>query len=409
MGERDWVAVSEEGTEAGWGRDGKGVGVVALVSTLITFASHLCAIRNNTDSQGLYSPLLILGVSDVTLSLYLISFLLSTPILALTSHLLRYRPAKRLDKGGSTRSVSTHQSLALLSESQLSLPITVSPKLTPPAEKRTTMMNDTLARLLGPKPSVSDFGYDRRPRPHTVYGDAQRDAQAEEKLKYVMARRSTDLWLEQGHAIEGGGIISRVTEMLKPYPAMRVLDSQIPARPDTLTRLRGGVMSMIAKRKSNHDEEHSMANMGAPSISITSPSKFDRRRVSGISTAEGDYDYDQTMGSAELSAEIQVARYGRMSRGPMVLCGPGHERKDSYDVDWLGSQILPRYVLMSSRRLKLIVDWYLDWLLVLMSELVQDPLPWVRLRLLRHLLRMFLDILVNLLLLSTGHLLAIRL
>jgi len=203
------------------------------------------------------------------------------------------------------------------------------------------MMNDTLARLLGPKPSVSDFGYDRRPRPHTVYGDAQRDAQVEQKLKHVMARRSTDLWLEQGHAIEGGGIISRVTEMLKPYPAMRVLDSQIPARPDPLTRLRGGVMSMIAKRKSHYDEEHSMANMGAPSISITSPSKFDRRRVSGISTAEGDYDYDQTLGSAELSAEIQVAQYGRMSRGPTVLCGPGHEKADSYDVDWLGSQILP--------------------------------------------------------------------
>lgn len=271
--------------------------------------------------------------------MYMISVLLSTPLLALTSHLLRYRPAKRLEKG-STRSVSTHQSLALLSESQLSLPITVSPKLTPPAEKRSTMMNDTLARLLGPKPSVSDFGYDRRPRPHTVYGDAQRDAQAEHKLKHVMARRSTDLWLEQGHAVEGGGIISRVTEMLKPYPAMRVLDS-IPERPDTLTRLRGGVMSMIAKRKSNYDEEHSMANMGAPSISITSPSKFDRR-YSGVSTAEGgDYDNDQTMGSAEFFAEIQVAQYGRMSRGPTVLCGPGHERAESYDVDWLGSKILP--------------------------------------------------------------------
>lgn len=297
-------------------------------------------MRYNTDSQGLYSPLLILGVSDITLSLYLISILISTPTLALTSHLLRYRPAKRMNKG-STRSVSTHQSLALLSESQLSLPITVSPKLTPPAEKRSTMMNDTLARLLGPKPSISDFGYDRRQRPHTVYGNAQRDPQAEQKLHQVMARRSTDLWLERGHAIEGGGIISRVTEMLKPYPAMRVLDS-IPERPDTLTRLRGGVMSMIAKRKSNYDEEHSMVNMGAPSISITSPSKYDHRRVSGISSAEGgDYDYDQTMGSAELSAEIQVAQYGRMSRGPTVLCGPDHGRADSYDVDWLGSQILP--------------------------------------------------------------------
>jgi hypothetical protein len=46
MGERDWVAVSEEGTEAGWGRDGKGVGVVALLSTLVTFVSPPHAIRN---------------------------------------------------------------------------------------------------------------------------------------------------------------------------------------------------------------------------------------------------------------------------------------------------------------------------------------------------------------------------
>jgi len=100
-------------------------------------------------------------------------------------------------------------------------------------------------------------------------------------------------------------------------------------------------MSMIAKRKSKYDEEHSMANMDAPSISITSPSKFDRR-YSGVSTAEGgDYDNDQTMGSAEFSAEIQIAQYGRMSRGPTVLCGPGHGRADSYDVDWLGSKILP--------------------------------------------------------------------
>lgn len=279
----------------------------------------------------------------MTLSLYLVSILLPTPVLALTSYLLRYRPAKRLKKG-STQSVSTHRSLALLSESQLSLPITVSPKLTPPAEKRQTMKNDTLARLLGPKPSVSDFGYDRRPRPHTVYGANHRDALAEERLKHVMARRSTDLWLEDGHAIEGGGFLSRVTEMLKPYPAMRVLDS-VSERPDTLTRMRGGVMSMIAKRKSTYDEEHSMANMGAPSISITSPSKYDRR-ISGVSTSDGleAGDYDQTMGSAELSAEIQTAQYGRMSRGPTHICSSGSER---YDIDWLGAEILPGYVSFS--------------------------------------------------------------
>jgi hypothetical protein len=39
MGERDWVEVVGDGTEAGWGRDGKGVGIVALVTVLVCFVS----------------------------------------------------------------------------------------------------------------------------------------------------------------------------------------------------------------------------------------------------------------------------------------------------------------------------------------------------------------------------------
>lgn len=39
MGERDWVEVVGDGTEAGWGRDGKGVGIVALITVLVCFVS----------------------------------------------------------------------------------------------------------------------------------------------------------------------------------------------------------------------------------------------------------------------------------------------------------------------------------------------------------------------------------
>ena len=56
MGERDWVAVSSEGTEAGWGRDGKGVGIVALVTTLVTFVSDVTGKKDRDLIDRHYIP-----------------------------------------------------------------------------------------------------------------------------------------------------------------------------------------------------------------------------------------------------------------------------------------------------------------------------------------------------------------
>lgn len=338
MGERDWVEVIGEGAVSGWGRDGRGVGILALSTVLVCFVSTSCRLcMAETDIQALYSPLLIGGVSDTTVSLYLVSLVLPPPLLALTSYLLRYRPAKPLKKGSSTQSVSTHRSLALCSESQLSIPINMSPKLTPPAEKRQSK-KPQYGTLLEPKPSISNFGYDRGGRrPHTMYEAARWDAEAEARMKRTLARRSVDVWIEDGHAIEGGGIFARAAEMIKPYPALRVLDS-LPEQPAVLKRLRGGVMSMLGPRTTVQNEEHAMGTVAAPEISISSPSKYDRR-VSGISTAEGEVeDVDRTMASGELSAEIRTAQYGRMSKSPTFQYG---HSQGSFDVDWLSSRVLP--------------------------------------------------------------------
>lgn len=285
--------------------------------------------------KALYSPLLVAGVSDTTVSLYIVSLALPPPLLAVTSYLLRYRPVKPIKKG-STTSLSTPRSLALTSESQLSLPVTMSPKLTPPVEKRHSR-NPRYGDLLEPKPSISNFGYDRGGRrPHTMYEAAKWDAAAEAKLRKTMARRSGDVWIENGHAIEGGGLFARAAEMIKPYPALRVLDS-LPDQPAALKRLRGGVMSMLGPKKpSDREENHAMANMTAPTISISSPSKYDRR-ASAISTAEGE-EIDRTMASGELCAEIQTAVYGRMSQSPTFYCGPDPEL---YHTDWLTANVLP--------------------------------------------------------------------
>ena len=218
----------------------------------------------------------------------------------------------------------------------------MSPKLTPPVEKRRSKVpHPRFGNLLEPKPSITNFGYDRGGRrPHTVHEAAVWDAEAEAKLKKTLARRSGDVWLEEGHAIEGGGFLSRAAEMIKPYPALRVLES-LPEQPAALKRLRGGVMSMLGPRRRGGDEEHAMGNF-APAISISSPSKYDRRPISGISTLEAvdgeEIDIDRTMASTEFSAEIQTALYGRMSQSPTFYCGPD---QDLYHTDWLTAKVLP--------------------------------------------------------------------
>ncbi|WWC59032.1 uncharacterized protein I303_101578 [Kwoniella dejecticola CBS 10117] len=381
MGNGDWVDVErEQETLQNWGRQGRGVGAVAVVACLVCYGFSLTLLLNTQ--------------TDMALVLYLTSLLLPSPFLALASWLLRYRPlpvvsAARSKKGSAKGASSTHLSLALKSESQLSLPSSTSPKLTPPAPKRASTMNlasPTLHKMIEPKPSLTTFlgstrGQGRR---HTVYGGLTfDDIQAEENMRKTLARRSGDVWISSGHAIEGGGLLSRATEMLKPVPAMRVLENTRPKRSNegTLRRMRGGVVSMLAKRASglfqqntendvelamDQFEDADMSEGNSPSIygdgsasparsgiaiSIIAPSpekrvsQFARTASSYSSGQEGETDIGFDMSYA--TAEIGTARRGRMSNGPTFIFGkeknPPVERAQTngYDLDWMTAGVLP--------------------------------------------------------------------
>ncbi|ORX36148.1 hypothetical protein BD324DRAFT_527089 [Kockovaella imperatae] len=288
-------------------------------------------------------------------------------MLLLASYMLRYRPLptyRERRKKESTRSESTHKSLALMSDSKLSLPLSISPKLTPQKGDRSTAATARWSHFLETKPSISNFGYNR-PRPHTVLGgathiqlDATDIAEQDRLTKRAMARRSTDVWLESGHAIQGGSRLSRVGEMLKPVPAMRILDVPVE-RPQQkkIIQLRGGIVSMLSNRLSDHapatseSVEH-WANFGhgrvpdSPvTIQITSPDKRDVRRASRAtvqSMGSEDLEHSGEMEGCSLpSAEIHHATRGRMSAGPTVVLGK-QDQGESYEMDWLTAGVLPK-------------------------------------------------------------------
>ncbi|WVQ97472.1 hypothetical protein IAU59_004586 [Kwoniella sp. CBS 9459] len=371
--EKDWVEVAwEEDALEDWGRGGKGVGVLAVAGIVLCYALSL--------------PLLFSGSpTNMTTVLYLISLLLPSPFLAITSYLLRYRPVLTTSSGrskkGSTKSVSTtaHRSLALRSESQLSLPLSISPKLTPPAPRRASTLNfssPTLGKMIEPKPSLTTFlGSTRSPeRRHTVYGGLSiKDMKAEEAIRNTLARRSGDVWISSGHAIEGGGFISRATEMLKPVPAMRVLDHQPSLREHgTMRALRGGIVSMLAKRTSRlfdsdsqgvqeqydmgqfEDAEAVAASPARSGIAISiiapSPDKRTSRARSQSCSSIGDGECEGEASWQNEAAHITVAKRGRMSNGPTFIFGKngteeGHRHDaEGYELDWMTAGVLPNLV-----------------------------------------------------------------
>jgi hypothetical protein len=317
-------------------------------------------------------PMLINGISTSTQSLYLISLLLPSGFLTLASYLLRYKPLppRRAPKSSTAGSTVTHLSLALQTTSQLSLPISISPKLTPPNPRDIDRPNSApptrMSNLLEPKPSVSNFGYVRyNVRPHTVYGapvSGIGNEVEDGKARRVLARRSGDVWVENGHALLGGGLMSRAKEMVKPVPALRVLDHHVePTRPRSMVfeRLKGGVNSLLNRQSmvvGDEGEEREMEVRSPIAISITSPSKFERggnengySRNSGVSLVsgeeEGEGEWTENGESMMPSAEIVMAKRGRMSSSPAFVFRPestGTVRmEEGYEVDWLTAGVLP--------------------------------------------------------------------
>lgn len=112
-------------------------------------------------------------------------------------------------------------------------------------------------------------------------------------------------------------MFARAAEMLKPVPAMRVLGSP---QEGTLTRMRGGVVSMLPRRISGLFEP-------SVEIKVTSASPEKSRRAI-------------THGSDH--AEIQTATRARMSSSPTFIYGPTEQPE--YELDWLSAGILPGLV-----------------------------------------------------------------
>ena len=270
------------------------------------------------------------------LILYLISLLLPAPLLVYASYLLRYRVlATHREKKGSMKSISTR---ALMTGSRFSLPFAISPKLTP-VEKRKSTASPRMSRFFDPTLSFSNSGNNRRHTMHTTYD--LRDLVAEEAMHRTLARRSSDVWIESGHAVEGGGLLARATEMLKPVPAMRVLSST-PRGDGVLKRLRGEAVSMLPNRLSGHeahvpcDQEVGQVQKSPIRSRVTSSSK-----MTAMSDELEELDMDTMLPGAQMTTKIKR----KLSTGISLESagsegGPG----DGYDMDWLTSGILPKCV-----------------------------------------------------------------
>lgn len=301
--------------------------------------------------------MLVSGLNSITQTLYLISLIFPGIFIALASYLMRYRPTRTIReraKKASLKSQSTRMSLAFAAPSDTSLPLSLAERLNLVTDTREREPNAGLSHLLQPKPSVSDFGYNRRSLTSTVYGELSKiDRLAEDKLRKTMSRYSGDVWRDEGHAVETNNRWSRAVEMIKPVPALAVLDTRPPSE-GVVKKLRGSVVSMLPKTIGGADTPAPDTTPSSPVINITSPSKFDRRR-SAISsfTHEGETEEVEGMTTMQ-SAEIQVATKARMSSSPIFFCGrPGSAAvvrgEDGYELDWLTAGVLPGYVCFNHR------------------------------------------------------------
>ncbi|OXG22434.1 hypothetical protein C361_03096 [Cryptococcus neoformans Tu259-1] len=393
-----WVPVDEQvaGAER-WGVSGRGVGIVAVAGNVACFTLGLPFLLHHG------------RVGHIANVLYLVSLLLPCLFLSLTSYILRYRLSESLHHRvniGSTKSASTgatgHKSLALISESQLSLPVSISPKLTPPHPKLGSVSeihnsNLNVSRLVHRKPSLTTYVTadkdgssshpgritfaDRSPtRRHTVYGNfTMRDLEAEEVMRKNLSRKSGDVWIQNGHAIEGGGFMSRAAEMFKPVPAMRVLVNQpLDAREkNTVKNLRGGVVSMIAKRTSGFFEGRRHSALLHAEAAGTTAGQYEEACVDGTSSAcplassprsltATNFDTErplshasghQSFGSTDEvntlpAVQIYHATRGRMSNGPTLIFGKRMSNQRlkrtisvgegaGLELDWLTDDFVP--------------------------------------------------------------------
>jgi hypothetical protein len=240
------------------------------------------------------------GDSTTPAILYLLALVLPSPILAALHFLPTTSVALLSHPSGSTlpseTTLVTHRSLALVNNSQLSLPVTLSPQLTPPEHRKpapSSPANARWSKILAPKPSLTGF-------------------QSEDATN----RRSSDVWLETGHARIDTNRLSRALEMLKAVPALQVLPTEAKRESWVKSRFKNGVESVVGSYRPELAQEESPPRPSNVTIEISSPSKFDRARERAQSAA--DSEYDATFASVR-QAQVQTAMRARMSSSPTFL------------------------------------------------------------------------------------------
>lgn len=149
--------------------------------------------------------------------------------------------------------------------------------------------------------------------------------------------------MENGHAKNRHSVLGRATEMLKPVPALCILENEPREGGDIITRLREGVVSMLPSRLSQLVGSQTQTDeweLNSPiKINIESPSKYERRiRQSEVSVSDAGLEENQEI-------HIRVAMMARMSGSPSFVYPPRTEVEgEGYELDWLAAGVLPKCV-----------------------------------------------------------------
>jgi hypothetical protein len=296
-------------------------------------------------------PLLLFGPTTVAIWSFAASITLPAPVLCLASYIMRSRgKAQVYRKKASTSSADTHVSLALMAEVDLPFPLDLSPKLTPPLKQpfRTDGGQLRTDKVLRPKPSLTTFGFIPRvpgysppsqlpftvakQRRHTMYGGAELELlkAAETTFKNMDKRRSQEVWCATGQAREGLSATGRAVEMLKPAPALCVMEDT-RRNSGMLKRLRGGIVSMLAGDISVVDEEKTIEGIATQLPAGVASPPHSTVRNSGMSQDAHDH-----------AVEIRTASVARFSASPSFILGlEGQEEKVNSHLGWLPAALLP--------------------------------------------------------------------
>lgn len=134
----------------------------------------------------------------------------------------------------------------------------------------------------------------------------RRHTVSDDEFAALMRRTASETWLSTGHARDLGSF-GRMAEMMRPKPALCVLDSKA----GVVSRMRGGVVSMIAPRGNGRGGEEQRKREGEEGIAIAPPRNSQH---SPRDTQPG-----RRSTSIEIEASIEIATRARRSQSPSFI------------------------------------------------------------------------------------------